>query len=238
MQKIILWVVMALSLVLCSVAQAAVDNSLPVYQVNRVAADDTLNFRAVSGVDGDVISKIPHNAKFIKSTGKTRKLGRSVWVEIYWGGKRGWVNKYYLLEQKRVGGTKSVGQKKPEKKKVTPRKKSDKAKDKQTKKSAVYMQCSGTEPFWTIKVTEKQMEVHVMDAEKYQVAVDFRKQSANNTSIAVVAGRRGNAFTSAFLQKVEVCSDGMSDKQYPYSVTALLNGRRVVSGCCSIVGAQ
>ncbi len=219
MQKMMLWAVMAFGLVLSGMAQAeAVKNSPHVYKVIHVAPNDSLNLRNVPGVDGDVLATIPHNGKGILSTGKSRKLGRAVWAEVHWAGKQGWVNKYYLLEEVHTT-TYNPGKQKRE-------------------KSSVYMQCAGTEPFWTIKVTEKHMDVHVMDAEKYQVAVDFRKQSANNTSIAVVAGRRGNALTSAFLQKVEVCSDGMSDKNYPYSVTALLNGRRVVSGCCSIVGAQ
>ena len=232
MQKIMLWVFMAIALTLSGVAQASVDKRLYIYNVHKVAANDSLNLRALPGVEGKVLATIPYNSKGVVSTGRSRQLGRSVWLEVHWAGKLGWVNKYYLKPEVQTASTK-------------PAKNSDKdtktnVKKTQDKKkgSAVYMQCNGNEPFWTIKITEQKMNVHVMDAEKYQVAVDLRKQSANNTSIAVVAGRRGNAFTSAFLQKVEICSDGMSDKNYPYSVTALLNGRRVVSGCCSIVGAQ
>ena len=172
------------------------------------------------GPDADLLTKIPHNGKRVLSTGRSRKLGRAVWAEVRWAGKTGWVNKYYLMEE---GSTSIKNQK------------SDKLKPEET---AVYMKCNGSEPFWMMKITEKLMDVNVVDAEKYQVKVDFRKQSANNTSIAIVAGRRGNALTSVFLQKVEACSDGMSSTQYPYSIAAMLNSKRSVSGCCSIVGAE
>ncbi len=220
MQKIRVWVMLVLGLLLSSGVQAEVkeEENLYVYKVKHVAPDDELNLRAVPGVDGDILVTIPHNGKGIVGTGKSRQLGRTVWAEVHWAGKLGWVNAYYLLEEVHTTNY-NPGQEKRE-------------------ETLVQMQCAGTEPFWTIEVSEKKIAVKVADAEEYEVAVDFRKQSENNTSIAVVAGRRGNALTSAFLQKVEICSDGMSDKNYPYSITAMLNGRRVVSGCCSVVGAE
>ena len=219
MNKIFLLALISLGLLFGGVSQAMAATAKPrVYKINHVAPYDSLDLRSVASVKGKVLATIPHNGKGILSTGKSQKVGRSTWVQVHWSGKVGWVNKYFLLEDVHTTNY-NPGQKKRE-------------------KTSVFMQCVGTEPFWTIKITESQLEIKMMDGGKYQVPVEFRKQSANNTSIAVVAGRRGTALTSAFLQKVEVCSDGMSDKNFPYSITAMLNGNQVVSGCCSIAGAK
>ncbi|WP_308873464.1 hypothetical protein [Thiothrix subterranea] len=94
--------------------------------------------------------------------------------------------------------------------------------------------CSGTEPFWSIEITDANLNVNMMDGPRYSVPVTFRQTSANNATIAVIAGVAGANNTQAFMQKVSSCSDGMSDTNYPYSVTAVLNNQRVVSGCCQV----
>jgi uncharacterized membrane protein len=66
------------------------------------------------------------------------------------------------------------------------------------------------------------------------VPVTFRQTSANNRTIAVIAGANTANRTQVFLQKVDSCSDGMSDVKYPYAITAVLNERQVISGCCKV----
>ncbi len=183
-----------------------------VYAVTKVAPDDGLNMRSQPGVGGTVVIVLPSNAKGVLALGEERKSGNSTWIKISWAGKQGWVNKYYLSEDVQTSA--------------------------QPVNSSVVMECGGTEPFWSMHISEKQMDVTMLDGPKYVIPVEFRQQSANNTTVAVVAGSRGNAHTTAFLQKVETCSDGMSDKNYPYSVTAVLNSQKVVSGCCSITGGN
>lgn len=187
-----------------------------VYAVSKVAPDDGLNMRTQPGTGGNVVAVLPANAKGLIGLGQEQKSGNSIWVKVAWAGRQGWVNKYYLRED-----VDTVDY--------------NPAKPKPVVKPEVVMQCGGTEPFWSMSVSEREMKVNIMGGAQFTVPVNMRQQSANSTTIAVVAGARGNASTTAFLEKVEDCSDGMSDKNYPYTVTAVLNGQKVMSGCCSLV---
>lgn len=187
-----------------------------VYAVSKVAPDDGLNMRTQPGTGGSVVAVLPANAKGLIGLGQEQKSGNSIWVKVAWAGRQGWVNKYYLRED-----VDTVDY--------------NPAKPKPVVKPEVVMQCGGTEPFWSMSVSEREMKVNIMGGAQFTVPVNMRQQSANSTTIAVVAGARGNASTTAFLEKVEDCSDGMSDKNYPYTVTAVLNGQKVMSGCCSLV---
>lgn len=187
-----------------------------VYAVSKVAPDDGLNMRTQPGTGGSVVAVLPANAKGLIGLGQEQKSGNSIWVKVAWAGRQGWVNKYYLRED-----VDTVDY--------------NPAKPKPVVKPEVVMQCGGTEPFWSMSVSEREMKVNIMGGAQFTVPVSMRQQSANSTTIAVVAGARGNASTTAFLEKVEDCSDGMSDKNYPYTVTAVLNGQKVMSGCCSLV---
>lgn len=191
-------------------------SSSRVYAVNKVAPDDGLNMRTQPGTGGNVVAVLPANAKGLVALGQEVKTGNSVWVKVAWAGQQGWVNKYYLREDVDIVNY-------------------NPAKPKPAVKPEVVMQCGGTEPFWSMSVSEHEMKVNIMDGAQFTVPVNMRQQSANSTTIAVVAGARGSASTTAFLEKVENCSDGMSDKNYPYTITAVLNGQRVMSGCCSLV---
>lgn len=187
-----------------------------IYVVANVAPDDGLNMRSTPGVQGDIVLVLPSNAHGVLGLGEEQSLGRSTWIKVSWGGKQGWVNKYYLRENVHTSNYNPA--------------------DSRPVNRDVVMQCGGTEPFWSMQISERAMQVNVLGGPQYNAPVEFRQQSVNNTSIAVVAGNRGNANTTAFLQKVETCSDGMSDRNYPYAITAVLNSERVMSGCCSLNG--
>lgn len=187
-----------------------------IYTVTKVAPDDGLNMRTQPGTGGSVVAVLPANAKGLIALGQEQKTGNSVWIKVTWAGRQGWVNKYYLRED-----VDTVNY--------------NPANTKPTVKPEVVMQCGGTEPFWSMSISERDMKVNIMGGAQFTVPVNMRQQSANSTMIAVVAGMRGNASTIAFLEKVENCGDGMSDKNYPYTITTVLNGQQVMSGCCSIV---
>ena len=189
-----------------------------IYAVTHVAPDDGLNLRSAPGIGGSVVVVLPSNAKGVLSLGVEKKVDNSTWIQVTWAGKQGWVNKYYLREDVDTSNYNPA--------------------DTTADHAEVVMECGGTEPFWSVSIGEQDMRVNVLDGPQYTVPVEFRQQSANNTSIAVIAGNQGTANTTAFLQKVETCSDGMSDRNYPYSITAVLGSQQVVSGCCSIAGAE
>ena len=197
-------------------AAPAATSASRVYAVSKVAPDDGLNMRTQPGTGGSVVAVLPANAKGLVAVGQEQKTGNSVWVKVAWAGRQGWVNKYYLREDVDTVNY-NPGKTRP------------------TVKPEVVMQCGGTEPFWSMSISERDMKVNILEGAQFTIPVNMRQQSANSTTIAVVAGTRSNATTTAFLEKVENCSDGMSDKNYPYTITAVLNGQQVMSGCCAIV---
>ncbi len=203
-----------------------------IYKIQRVAADDSLNIRTTAGMKGDIVATIPFNGTGVVATGREQKSGSSTWVEIRWSGKSGWVNKYYLTAVEQVADKTPVA--------TVASAPPAAAQTGKPSGSSVFMRCGGTEPFWSMHVEESLLRVKIMDEPEYTTPVEFRRQSENNTSIAVVAGRKegDGTLTAAFLQKVELCSDGISDKKYPYSITAMLDGARTMSGCCEMSVAR
>ncbi len=217
--------VLAASLVVTDVAvspaQAAVQ--VKVYSVTGVTAGQFLNVRSGPGTNNPVVFRIPANGTGVVATGEEKKVGNSVWVKVYWAGKGGWVSKTYLT-------TKPIPAPSPGSKPPPP----PSGNAGSDSKGGVVMRCGGTEPFWGITITERDMSVDVLDGPRYNVPVTFRQTSANDRTIAVIAGQNGPNETQTFLQKVSACSDGMSDVNYPYAVTAVFNKQRVYSGCCRV----
>lgn len=213
--------VLALTLAVSTVSiQPAQAVELKVYSVTKIPAGQSLNMRAGPGVNNRVVGSIPATASGVVATGEEQRVGRSIWVKVYYAGKGGWVNSSYLTT-----GTPVI---------PTPPPTSTPTPPPSSSGDNITMKCSGTEPFWGITITNTQLSVDMMDGPKYNVPVTFRQTSANNSTIAVIAGANGPNATQTFLQKVPACSDGMSDTNYPYSATAVLNNQRVVSGCCSV----
>lgn len=180
-----------------------------------------LNLRANPGTTSSIVAKIPADGRGIVATGEERTVGNATWAKVYWTDKGGWVNKAYLkLSAATTPAKPSANTPKPA--------------ASNTNSGSKVIKCTGTEPFWSITISEQDLNVDMLDGLKYTVPVRLRQTSANNTKIAVIAGQDTRNETQVFLQKVEACSDGMADKRYPFSITALLNKQRVISGCCNI----
>lgn len=180
------------------------------YAVRDVTADDYLNVRAQAGAQAMIVTMIPHDAKTVRLTGQEKQLGRATWVKVSWQSKQGWVNRRYLIK---AGEQLPVSAQKPAKSNPT-------------------LRCGGTEPFWSIDVSRKTASFKPMDGENMTLPVTFRSQSANNPTIAAVDARNKERNITLFLQKVAECSDGMSDINYPFRVTAIISNKAVYSGCC------
>jgi hypothetical protein len=93
----------------------------------------------------------------------------------------------------------------------------------------VRLSCSGTEPFWSIE-----MGFGRADAD---LAYSNRRQTLALEGPLAARGRPNlwsvSTLTSGDFLLVEkaVCSDGMSDRNYPFKVSARV-GRDLLSGCC------
>lgn len=216
--------VLAVSLTIVDVAMSPAQAAAPVkvYSVTGVPAGQALNVRSGPGTNNRVMFRIPANGTGVVATGEEKKVGSSVWVKVYWAGKGGWVSKSYLSTK--PASTPPAG--------GNPQKPPSSGSNDGNK--GIVMRCGGTEPFWGITINERDMNVDVLDGPRYTVPVTFRQTSANDRTIAVIAGQNGPNETQTFLQKVTSCSDGMSDVRYPYAVTAVFNQQRVYSGCCRV----
>lgn len=207
--------VLAVSLLVTAVGiQPAHAVEVKVYAV-AASATGGLNMRSAPGINSPLVVRIPAGGTGVVATGEEKVVSGAVWAKVYWAGKGGWVSKKYLTDKT---GLPSAAN----------------ANNQPASSGGVVMRCSGTEPFWSITISERDLKVDMMDGPDYTVPVTFRRTSANNQTIAVIAGANGTNTTQTFLQKVNECSDGMSDKNYPYAITAVVNNRNVYSGCCDV----
>ena len=77
---------------------AAFAASSTFYNVTAVANNDSLNIRSAAGANNDVVGTIPFNGKNITLIGETVNVGSTVWLNIKWKDKEGWVSKHYLKQ--------------------------------------------------------------------------------------------------------------------------------------------
>ena len=199
---------------------ASASKNLVVYKTTNLAPGELVNLRASPSTTAKSLARLPINTGGIVPTGEEKKVSNTTWVRVYWSGIGGWMSKAYLTADNNLTNTK-------------PATSEDKPLTKPTGNTTV-MKCTGTEPFWNIEINDKQLKVKMMDGPRYVVPVSFRQTSANNRTIAVIAGANGTNSAQTFLQKTDNCSDGMSDINYPYAITGVVNGRQVISGCCKV----
>jgi uncharacterized membrane protein len=125
------------------------------------------------------------------------------WFEVTYRRKRGWVNARFL----------GIGQGRF----ALP----------------AYLDCFGTEPFWSIAVTPGLARADLMFTERRNV---YRLTGAHNamgrTDIFAIRGAANRGSQMSLIVRHEACSDGMSDARYPYSTVALISGLNTIAGCC------
>ncbi|WP_299302549.1 SH3 domain-containing protein [uncultured Litoreibacter sp.] len=93
------------------------------------------------------------------------------------------------------------------------------------------LSCIGNEPFWSLNINANSsvgFEIAGEDRQSYPLA--WSTSSQNN-------GDGGYAFGTGDMDGVlrrEICSDGMSDRDYGWSVDVILRGQapQLLSGCC------
>ena len=95
-----------------------------------------------------------------------------------------------------------------------------------------YLDCSGTEPFWSIAVMPGVARADLMFTERrYVFRLTGAHSAMNRPDIWSIRGA-ANRGQMSLIVRHEACNDGMSDNRYPYSVVALLSGLDMVAGCC------
>ena len=88
----------------------------------------------------------------------------------------------------------------------------------------------GTEPFWSVNVSRNGIVYSTPDAKNRKYPYTAPK-AASNRPLDLLRVYKLTGKTSGFLViKKGNCSDGMSDRVYPYDATLIL-GNQVLEGC-------
>lgn len=182
------------------------------YAVKGVAAHDRLNVRSHPGAGSEIVGSLAYDARGILLTGRRMTEGSSVWWEtIIPGGPggTGWINHRYLAAEPGDG------------------------------QPGYPLQCVGTEPFWSLKLTAGSGVFSDPDG-TVTLSTSGWIKSRNSPAVFAISMRRGDAdrtgegYTAV---RRASCSDGMSDFAYPFEATVILPDQTVFDGCCSRMAA-
>lgn len=89
--------------------------------------------------------------------------------------------------------------------------------------------CMGNEPFWRVQISEKENLIDFFDpmANKYYHFNFSKPESKQNVTIYTAESGSNKIKVSITNEK---CSDGMSEREYPYTSEVVLNGT-TYNGC-------
>ncbi len=186
------------------------------FRVVGVAPADHLNVRerveSQSSVSSTkILGQIPANASGVLGSGASQKVGRVRWYEVRFGDTRGWVNGRYLAP-------------------LSP---------KLGRELESNLFCSGTEPFWSLKVENGKAEMQQpgVPPEQFSVAVREPFQGRDDSLAFRFVDDDEGPEISALVQHKEWCNDGMSDLEYAFEVRilGLRDDDRPLRGCCSLL---
>jgi uncharacterized membrane protein len=179
------------------------------YQVVDVAADDQLNVREGPGVDARVLGGLAPHADNLIITGAVTDVGGSDWWEIVFVEgylSRGWVNGRFLEAMDL---------------------------DWDARERDYPMQCSGTEPFWSLELEDGEASYSDPDGETLTMrASQWRKARGLFGTFAVQLEHQGEVGYASVWRERFYCSDGMSDIRYPFGTVLIRPDGEVFAGCC------
>jgi len=93
----------------------------------------------------------------------------------------------------------------------------------------VRLTCSGTEPFWSVEVGYGRADADLSySGRRARLALDGPISAKGRPGLWSIAARNSADFL--LLERAQ-CSDGMSDRNYPFKVTVRTAGE-LLSGCC------
>ena len=183
------------------------------FDVTGVASNDVLNIRQGPSASTPIIGALAYNQGGVEVIGTTRN-GR--WGLVNSGERSGWVSMRYM--------TRSYGW---------------------SRNPPGELLCLGTEPFWSFHFDPSNQAV----ADFSPMGLGFGQTVYHAYWSAPVSNRATQTYgfvtgpesTNSGLVvngivRTELCSDGMSEQAFGFSVDLVLSGtsRSVVSGCCRI----
>ncbi|MBH8567083.1 hypothetical protein I8748_33880 [Nostoc sp. CENA67] len=89
----------------------------------------------------------------------------------------------------------------------------------------------GTEPFWNVTVSKRGIVYNSPGTQQVKFPyVAPLKAEGRPADLVRVYRLKGTGNNTLIIQKVSACSDGMSDKNYPYSAI-FIQGNKILEGC-------
>ena len=191
-------------------AAPAVAQAPPEYfKVVDVAADDTLNVRAGPSGSSTDIGDLPHDAVGIE-VAQYDASGK--WARIIWQEGDGWISARYLAPDdvtQKLGPT------------ALP--------------SGTL--CSGTEPFWSVRLASGYASYSDITGDFHSMTISGARVAEGRPYFPLQLRLSGDTASANVIVRLGECSDGMSDRTYPYVADFLLSAGeqgRYLSGCCTL----
>ena len=224
-------------LFLCSQAAHAA-----VFEVQKVAQNDSLNLRSQPGARNSIVGTIPHNAKWMRTDGRRVAVGQTIWIKVNWRGRIGWVNEYYIRQmqlnnsapvQPRPAQPASNQAARP----APPSAPRPPVINAATlnKKGAWVLECGHRSPFWRVIVHPgKALDVNLRGKSAGILPMTYQKQDKNKWNTAmktVVKSSNGRFATDMTIKYTKQCHHTLSNQKVHYRVKANINGEQL-QGCC------
>lgn len=180
-------------------------------RVTGVSANDTLKVRAEPRAQGRELGELRPDVALIETL-ETNADGS--WTRILWQGDNAWVNSRFLaaVEPARIPGA----------------------------RPPVGLQCSGTEPFWSLRVQDERTLVYATpDLQPQGLALASVSPARSGGATLLTAHSAGPNRISTIIAPAQ-CSDGMSDATYGWRADVILSSEgsgappSLFSGCCRL----
>ncbi|PID47770.1 MAG: hypothetical protein CSB47_00230 [Proteobacteria bacterium] len=233
------------TLLLIQMAHAAV------FQVQGVANWDSLNIRSKPGAKNKIVGKIPANGKYIRTSGKRVAIGRTVWINITWQGKNGWVSERYIRPMPTTPPPQATQPRPtPAAPIVTPTtgnpavappsKPIPRTRKVPGSKGKWVLECGNVSPFWRIIVHPKALDVNLRGQAVGMLPITYEKQDRNRWNTAmktVLKSSNGRAGANMTIRYTKQCFHTLTKQKVHYRVKALIKGE-TMNGCCRAVRIQ
>ncbi len=175
------------------------------YRVTGVAYNDTLNVRAAPDGESADIGDLTYDARAIEVI-ETDPSGR--WARIVYFEGNGWIAMRFL----EIDPVPRIGR-------------SD---------LPAGLQCGGTEPFWDVGFTADEAIFTRMLEPDLRAALQDGGAAIGRAGFPALLTHFGPEGYSYSLIRPQICSDGMSDRDYPWAIDYILADGTYLEGCCSL----
>jgi hypothetical protein len=194
---------LAVAALLCASGANAADAVEPLrLSVTGVARNDVLNLRAQPDARSPSVGSLPSDATDIDVVAQPTQS--LDWIMVQKGRARGWANARFLSYGHRLEGT-----------------------------LPLRLRCAGTEPFWGVEVGYGRADANLaFDQRRARLALATPIPAAARPRLWLLPSANPRDPASFLLVERRVCSDGMSERDYPFTVAVRL-GDTVLSGCCN-----